>query len=387
MPNRFLLSSVAAAAALSSLCASTAPTLAAKETWAFAVSGDSRDCGDLIMPKIARAVLAEQTPPISFYWHLGDFRRMYDIDCDIVKRTHTTFDCRSRASDQLGNGEMSEYTRTAWDDFIEYEVKPFGSLPVFLGIGNHELSGRTRDEFRRAFLPWLSQKPIPTQRLSDAARKISAPVGSTWYHFVMRGVDFINLDNGDESMFSREQIVWLSRVLAEDARDPAIRTIVVGMHEALPYSVSRGHAMDRSCQGLCSGQQVYDLLFRAQNLGGLPEKRRHVYVLASHAHTFLENVYDTPEHRGQVLPGWIVGTAGAVQSSETISYGYLRMEVGPDGALTPLFREVTRASLPLGTGPGAESLGEFCFEGNWRKAGEDAFKGDCACGSTPQRSD
>src|SRR5262249_819926 len=59
---------------------------APRETWAFAVSGDSRDCGDLVMPKIARAIADEKTPPIDFYWHLGDFRRLYDVDCDILKR-------------------------------------------------------------------------------------------------------------------------------------------------------------------------------------------------------------------------------------------------------------------------------------------------------------
>ena len=66
--------------------------------WAFAVSGDSRDCGDLVMPKIARSIESEVAgPPAEFYWHLGDFRRMYDIDCDILKRRHPSYDCTSMA--------------------------------------------------------------------------------------------------------------------------------------------------------------------------------------------------------------------------------------------------------------------------------------------------
>ncbi|MEO6323603.1 MAG: metallophosphoesterase [Thermoanaerobaculia bacterium] len=392
MPNRIVLFALAMAA-LSCVSATPAPIPTPTpapparaeepaEPWAFAVSGDSRDCGDLIMPKIAAAVLAETGPANSFYWHLGDFRRMYDIDCDILKRTHPTFDCKTRSWDSLGSDEMAEYSRTAYDDFIQYQLEPFGAFPVLLGIGNHELYGRSRDEFRRVFRPWLAQKMLHTQRLADAARKLPVDVGGTWYHFVMRGVEFINLDNGDESMFSHRQLVWLGRVLAEAVKDPAIRSIVVGMHEALPYSTSRGHAMDSSCQGLCSGQQVYDMLFRAQGLSGPVEKRKKVYVLASHDHTFKTDVYNTPEHNGQVLPGWIVGTAGAVQSGDPIAYGYLRMEVALDGTVTPRFRPVSRTSPPLGSGSGAESLEQFCFEANKRIQAEEAFKGDCVCGAT-----
>jgi len=42
----------------------------AAPAWSFAVSGDSRNCGDFAMPAIASAVKAEKD---SFYWHLGDF--------------------------------------------------------------------------------------------------------------------------------------------------------------------------------------------------------------------------------------------------------------------------------------------------------------------------
>ena len=44
---------------------------AATAPWTFAVSGDSRNCGDFVMPAIAAKVKAEND---AFYWHLGDFR-------------------------------------------------------------------------------------------------------------------------------------------------------------------------------------------------------------------------------------------------------------------------------------------------------------------------
>ena len=57
----------------------------ASGSWYFAVSGDSRDCGDLIMPKIAHSIAAKRKQlRLKFYWHLGDFRALYRIDCDLA---------------------------------------------------------------------------------------------------------------------------------------------------------------------------------------------------------------------------------------------------------------------------------------------------------------
>src|ERR1700729_4045834 len=44
--------------------------------WKFAVSGDSRNCGDVVMPAIASSVLKSGA---NFYWHLGVLRPIYDF--------------------------------------------------------------------------------------------------------------------------------------------------------------------------------------------------------------------------------------------------------------------------------------------------------------------
>jgi hypothetical protein len=382
-----LLVCIAASGTLGGPAASAAATgagIGPAGSWYFAVSGDSRDCGDLIMPKIAQSIRDNaKEAPAAFYWHLGDFRRMFDIDCDIAKRKDPAYDCVHRDPSRLSKSEMSGYTSTAWDDFIEHQLKPFGATPVFIGLGNHELyGGKARSDVRQKFQHWLAQAPINAQRAVDRSKGISSNDGDTYYHFVKNGLDFISLDNADGKSFDSAQILWLAKVLNMDAHDASIKTIIAGMHEALPYSRSRDHAMDMTCQGICSGGQVYDMLFRAQHLGAPQAEQKHVYVFCSHSHYFQEDIFNTPEHTGQVLTGWLVGTAGAEQYTETIRYGYLEVEVQPDGTLHPRFRDVTRDSAPLASGPGADELTNFCFQDNKRgHSPNDMVKTDCACGA------
>ena len=359
--------------------------------WYFAVSGDSRDCGDLIMPKIARSIRNRRaTTPVQFYWHLGDLRANYRIDCDIAKRANPAFNClpEKRNPNEITAAEKRRYLKIAWADFIQNQARPFArnGVQFFLGMGNHELGTFrlgggvektfTRDEFRLTFRPWLAQSRIERQRRADRRRGISSRSGDTFYHFVRGGVDFIYLDNADANVgFSGEQIEWLSKILAADAADKSVRTIVVGMHAALPRSSSRGHAMDATCPSLCSGTTVYDMLQRAQ-------ESKHVYVFASHSHFFEEDIYNTEEHAGKVLPGWIIGTGGAEQYRDKIMYGYLQVGVRSDGTLDTKFVEVTRADPPQAAGTGAEQLTDFCFESN-KKPSTDITAKDCHC-STPQ---
>ena len=82
-------------------------------------------------------------------------------------------------------------------------------------------------------------------------------------------------------------------------------------------------------------------------------------MLASHSHFVLNNIYATACHAGDVLPGWIVGTAGAVRyrlpedhAAATVAradvYGYLLATVAPDGTITFEFKEVKEADVPAG---------------------------------------
>src|SRR5205823_5116158 len=98
------------------------------QTWRFAVAGDSRNCGDVVMPAMAAAMKADHP---AFYWHLGDYRALYKIDEDMAREAKTPY-------------TISTYLSAAWPDFIRNQLMAFGGIPVFLAIGNHETVQRTR---------------------------------------------------------------------------------------------------------------------------------------------------------------------------------------------------------------------------------------------------
>jgi hypothetical protein len=308
-------------------------------TWKFAVSGDSRNCGDVVMPGIAAGALAHQA---SFYWHLGDFRKIYDFDEDMQHEPEHVSKPMS----------IADYEAHAWDDFIENQIAPFGSLPVFLGIGNHELApGKTREGYVAEFADWLEFPVLREQRLRDNPKDHRL---KTYFHWAEKGIDFINLDNASPDQFDDEQLRWFEQVLKRDEADPGIKTIVLGMHRALPDSISAGHSMNESPEGTESGRRVYSDLLKTKN-----DAHKRVYVLASHSHFFMENIFNTQYWltHGGLLPGWIVGTAGAVRYAlpekssdariaKTNVYGYLLGTVGADGEIHLEFQQLDEKDIP-----------------------------------------
>lgn len=312
-------------------------TSASAQTWTFAVAGDSRNCGDIVMPAIAAGAKADH---VAFYWHLGDFRALYKFDEDMLREARTPL-------------TITGYEAAAWPDFIRNQLQPFAPLPVFLGIGNHETILHTRGDFVMQFGDWLTRPEIVQQRLTDDAND---HLIRTWYHWVEGGVDFVNMDNASPDMFDFAQMGWLTRILSHDASDPRIKTVVVGMHAALPHNLGCDHSMNESAQGEFTGDAVYQQLLRFRK-----SSTKNVYVIASHSHFLLRDVYDSPYWRahGGVLPGIIIGTAGAIryrlpdttagfppERAATDTYGYLLGTVQPDGTISFDFREVPRSAIP-----------------------------------------
>jgi hypothetical protein len=317
---------------------SALPKKPAEIPWTFMVSGDSRNCGDVVMPSIAAAAHANHA---AFYWHLGDLRAIYDFDED-YRSLHP-------------KAAIIEYEKSAWVDFQRSQIEPFGETPFFLGIGNHEtIPPKTREEFTLTFADWLDAPVLREQRLSDDPQDHQV---RSYYHWIRDGIDFISLDNATVDQFDGAQRKWLKAVLQRDRQNADIRALVVGMHEALPESLARGHSMSDTPTAEATGLEVYADLLEVK-------KAKPVYILASHSHYVMEGIFDTPywHDHGGILPGWIIGTAGAVRYAlppaasqakfaKTLVYGYLLATVSPHGISPddPIkfeFQQVAEASTP-----------------------------------------
>jgi len=328
-----------ASAALLLLMASALPAFAQSRTWKFAVSGDSRNCGDVVMPGIAAGV---RQSGAAFYWHLGDLRKISGVDEDI-----------SHQPAYLANPlTKAEYLKIAWDDFTRSQLESFGDIPFYLGIGNHEtVPPKNHDAFVAQFSKQLDLPILRAQRLQDDSTDFPP---KTYYRWIERGVDFINMDNATADQFDTEQVAWFEKTLERDAANPQIRTLVVGMHEALPESLSKNHAMDESEGGTESGLRVYADLLKVRQ-----KNHKQVYVLASHSHYFMDGAFHTAYWRGHggVLPGWIIGTAGAVRyklppaagqahAAMTDVYGFLLGSVDRQGRIRFEFQRLAESDIP-----------------------------------------
>jgi hypothetical protein len=352
--------------AMPALARSASPDSDAPQTWYFAVSGDSRNCGDVLMPAIAADALKHN---VRFYWHLGDLRKISGPDEDFIQEQTLA----GRTVD------LASYEKSAWDDFIENQIKPWGDTPFFVGIGNHETTPpKSRADFTIKFRDYLDRTELQEQRLKDGR---SAAQSKSYFHWNRDGVDFISLDNATPDQFDQAQMKWVGRVLRRDQRDRSIRSVVVGMHAALPESISANHSMNEWPLGITSGRRVYKMLLNVQN-----KSHKNVYVLASHSHFFMDGTFNTQywKANGGVLPGWIIGTAGAqryplppgagdAHAAKTNVYGYLVGTVNPKnaspGTIKFKFEELKEDNIP------GDVVQKFtkpfvhdCFEGNRRSA-------------------
>jgi hypothetical protein len=336
------------------LCVAAAAQDAPAPVWQFAVSGDSRNCGDVVMPAIAASVLKS---PAKFYWHLGDFRAIYDFDEDMAPPAslHLTYP----------HLNIISYLKNAWPDFIEHQLQPFKSLEIYLAPGNHEtIFPQTHQLYLDQFEKYLNSPRLRGQRDNDH------DTGSfrSYYHWMMNGsIDFISLDNASGNAFDAEQMAWIRARLAEDRKSSAVSTIVVGMHEALPGSKGMSHSMCDAPAGIQSGREVYNLLWDLRAAG------KKIYLLASHSHYVMDDVYNTAYWKDHVLPGWIVGTAGAVrfrlppgQAGSSIArtdvYGYILATVLSDRSIRFEFHEIGLEDLRLANaGKTPDALVQWCY--------------------------
>jgi len=259
-----------------------------------------------------------------------------------------------------------DYETGAWPDFIAHQLAPFGSRPIFLTPGNHEIiPPATRDANLIQFADWLETPAIRNHRLRNDPKDHTL---RAYYHWIDRGIDFIALDNASREPFDPGQLKWFHDVLSRDEASDQVRTVVVGMHAARG-KLRSAHSMSDWPPGEASGREVYQALLHTRDVG-----HKRVYLLASHSHCYLDDVCRTDTWKGRVLPGWIIGTAGAVRylpagtvpgpKVRTDVYGYLIGTVASDGAISFSFHKLSVADLLRTRGQAAESLVHWCNEQN-----------------------
>jgi hypothetical protein len=264
-------------------------------------------------------------------------------------------------------------------------------MPVFLAIGNHEMVLRNRGDFVSQFGDWLTRPEIVRQRLADDPDDHAV---RTYYHWIQGGVDFIAMDNASSEMFDSAQVSWVRKVLDRDAADTRVKSVVLGMHASLPHSLGCDHSMNDWAQGEYSGNLVYHALLDFRD-----KSKKNVYVIASHSHFLLRDVYNSAywQAHGGVLPGIIIGTAGAVryrlpdtaqgfppERAKTDVYGYLIGNVDANGAITFDFHHVDRAAVPsdVESRYGADFV-SWCYTENRDMSSRSSEK--CAAADAPPR--
>jgi hypothetical protein len=125
--------------------------------------------------------------------------------------------------------------------------------------------------------------------------------------------------------------------------------------------------------GVSTGHRVYADLLQFKQKTGKP-----VYILASHSHFVMSDIFDSDYWRGHggVLPGWIVGTAGAqryplpalanrAKVAKQKVYGYLIGTAHSDGTVDFAFHEIQRSDIPPAIVQRyTQSLVDYCFNQN-----------------------
>jgi hypothetical protein len=283
-----------------------------------------RGFAELRRPDHAGDCAPRKTAGALFYWHLGGLRALFQIDQEYAGL---------HRKDPEGLS-MDVYRRGAWDDFQQNQVVPFAPLPFFRGIGNHETIGKTQEQFIAQFRKLLDSEPIRRQREADDPNDHTV---RTYYHWREPGTDLINLDNAT-SVFDQAQLAWAMKVITADETNPNIKLLLVRMRESLPDSYSLDHSMNQGSDQGASGRAVYRRLLEFHQKSGKP-----VHVFSSHSHYYLADVYNTQtwQNDGGVLPGTLIGTAGAqhysvppeVKSFTTWAeneYGYAVVRVNPN---------------------------------------------------------
>ena len=266
--------------------------------------------------------------------------------CARSTRSTRTTRARRRFATYYRPPSIADYLQTAWTDFSQHQVQPFGDMPFFLGIGNHELiAPKTRNQFLIEFESLLDQPELQGSSAAKDAALLAAlnsrRMARTYYHWIERGVDFINLDNATDDAFDVAQLAWFDAVVDcrsrrqahHDDRSRHARVAAV-QQVRRPQHV---HEHERTHAAACMSTRGS----RRRTRRGMCTCCRAIRISTSPMPT-TPSTGAIAANGGVVLPGWVIGTAGAERyalpaevtpgaDAREHVYGYLTGTVAPDG--------------------------------------------------------
>jgi hypothetical protein len=219
----------------------------------------------------------------------------------------------------LGDMELTP----SLDEHFRRALPLLGPVAFYPALGNHEVRF-----FGGADIGHAQAEAAFKERFLDTPRTPvhSSLPGKVVYSVTLAGgVHWVALDNVSQKGFGKDQLAWLDADLANARQNPAIRSIIVGMHKPLAHNGITTHSMDSD-----GSEAVGESDAAAQLL----EKYNVSLIVASHLHAFIEL-------KTGVIPTYITGGLGAPLDKGGPDYAFhhfLQVDVGDDGLKVTVVR-------------------------------------------------
>jgi hypothetical protein len=199
---------------------------------------------------------------------------------------------------------------------FQQELELLGTIPFYPTLGNHEVrqfgliaidKSRYERKFRERFLD-NTRTPVTSSVAGKVVYSVDLPAG----------VHFVALDNVSQKGFGATQLTWLEADLTAANANPAVKYIIVGMHEPLARNGVVMHGMDRDGAQAIADSDAALTMFQLHHVA---------MIFVSHDHRFASFTQGG-------IPSYITGGLGApldTKADADAFHHFLQLDVAPDG--------------------------------------------------------
>lgn len=223
------------------------------------------------------------------------------------------------------------------DGHFEKILQDLDPIPFYPTIGNHEVKQLGRFEVEKAEMT----RRFLSNFLGTPRTPAKSALGDrvTYSVTLPGGLHFIALDNVSQKGFGAAQLAWLAADLEQARRDPSVRAIVVGMHEALALNGATHHSMDDDGEVGAADSAAALALFQ----------KAHVdLILASHEHGYWDY-----EQGGihSIITGGLGAPLKGSAGKEHAFHHLLELDLNDSGLQVKVVRFPGRSSFLKGVDP------------------------------------